>query len=55
MSRSKNRAVWDSGTDVYVKLHGGTSLKFEDVGDGTMDSIYDLVDDPGQITTSWLT
>lgn len=45
--------VNDNGTDVRVSFDNGGVILFRGVGDGTVDSIYDLVDDPGQITDAW--
>lgn len=41
--------------DVLVEFTNGSSIRFVDVGGvpASADSIYDLVDDPGQIVTSW--
>lgn len=41
--------VTDNGTDVRAEFTNGSSITFAGVGDGTTDSLYDLVDDPGQI------
>lgn len=46
--------VTDDGTNVRAEFSNGSSITFAGVGDGTVDNIYDLVDDPGQIMTSWM-
>jgi Ca2+-binding RTX toxin-like protein len=44
--------VTDNGTDVFVSFINGSSLTFVGIGDGTIDTIGELFDDPNsQLTT----
>jgi hypothetical protein len=48
-----NVDVSDDGTDVPAEFSNGASILFKGVGTGEVDSLLDLVDDPGQIVTDW--
>jgi Ca2+-binding RTX toxin-like protein len=44
-------SVFDDGTNVYVNFNAGGSITFQGAGNGSIDSIDDLVDDTSQFTT----
>jgi hypothetical protein len=48
-----NVTVTDDGTDVLAAFANGSSILFRGLGNGAVDSLLDLVNDPNRISTDW--